>query len=294
MICRSNNSGILARLALPKTVFKLDNIRPDLLLYRCLSMCLVMWEGSGRNGRNLSMSNDNGIVPTEEWLTRCIPPVITAAMQMPVEQGASAQNIPSTVNSTSSKLSLESAIPLYLCILGGYCLGIGIVYAGTSHTDVYKLLLKKLKYVQRIRDGKEMTVPCTKELRSTIEMSLTSIALGLSITMAGTGDISVLRVLRELRWRVDDAIYGTHMAISMCIGFLFLHGGQASLRRDNNIAIGCLVMSVLPRFPFRTIDNQYHLQALRHLYVMCVEWRSLRIVDVDTNESVNGVDVVVS
>ncbi len=59
------------------------------------------------------------------------------------------------------------------------------------------------------------------------------------------------------------------------------------------MAIGCLLMSVLPRFPNRTIDNQYHLQALRHLYILSVEWRALRIVDADTNESVNGADVLV-
>lgn len=76
-------------------------------------------------------------------------------------------------------------------------------------------------------------------------------------------------------------------------GFLFLHGGQASLRRDN-VAIGCLVISVLPRFPLRTVDNQYHLQALRHLYVLGLEWRSLKVIDVDTNEAINGIDIEVS
>jgi len=261
-----------------------------------------MWEGQGKkdtgSGSGSGDGCSGGIIPTEEWLNKCIPQVIITAMSLPDPNNPTGPTGPTNgtnrpTNSPDSCLSRESAIPLYLCILGGYCLGIGIVYAGTNNNNAYKLLLKQLKYVQRIRDGKDSSIQCTKDLRSNIEMALTSIALGLSVTMAGTGDITVLRILRELRWRVDDAIYGTHMAISMCIGFLFLHGGQASLRRDNNIAIGCLVMSVLPRYPFRTIDNQYHLQALRHLYVLCVEWRSLRIVDVDTNESVNGVDVEV-
>jgi hypothetical protein len=78
-----------------------------------------------------------------------------------------------------------------------------------------------------------------------------------------------------------------------CLGFLFLNGGQASLRRDN-FAIGCLLLSVIPRFPNRTIDNQYHLQAFRHLYMLSVEWRSLRIADVDTGLAVQGLDVEVS
>ena len=73
---------------------------------------------------------------------------------------------------------------------------------------------------------------------------------------------------------------------------MFLHGGQASLRRDN-VAIGCLTLSVLPRFPGRTLDNQYHLQAFRHLYVAAMEWRALRVVDADSHASVPGLDVLV-
>ena len=38
----------------------------------------------------------------------------------------------------------------------------------------------------------------------------------------------------------------------------------------------------------RTVDNQYHLQALRHLYVLAVEWRSLVTVDVSTKLSVTS------
>lgn len=45
--------------------------------------------------------------------------------------------------------------------------------------------------------------------RPTLEMSLgvTSIALGM--VMAGTGDLASLRLLRKLRWRIDEGIsYG--------------------------------------------------------------------------------------
>ena len=62
-------------------------------------------------------------------------------------------------------------------------------------------------------------------------------------------------------------------------------GGGASLRRDP-VSIGALVISFCPKFPMRTVDNQYHLQALRHLYVLAVEWRSLVTVEVSTKQSV--------
>jgi len=48
--------------------------------------------------------------------------------------------------------------------------------------------------------------------------------------MAGTGDLNVLRLCRYLRMRVGSPFgfvsYGSHMAISMAIGLLFLGGGR--------------------------------------------------------------------
>lgn len=41
----------------------------------------------------------------------------------------------------------------------------------------------------------------------------------------------------------------------------------------------------LPRYPASPDDNQYHLQALRHLYVLAVQRRGVDAVDVDTGES---------
>lgn len=40
------------------------------------------------------------------------------------------------------------------------------------------------------------------------------------------------------------------------------------------------------RYPAAADDNQYHLQALRHLYVLAVQRRGVDAVDVDTGESV--------
>lgn len=47
------------------------------------------------------------------------------------------------------------------------------------------------------------------------------------------------------------------------------------------------VVAVSPkkRYPAAADDNQYHLQALRHLYVLAVQRRGVNAVDVDTGES---------
>lgn len=141
-----------------------------------------------------------------------------------------------------------------------------------------------------------------KLLRPHLEMVLCTTSLACSCIMAGSGDLEVFRVLRELRWKVrvdlynqlnsrptllkqvDDVIYGTHQALSMSIGLLFLSGGRASLKRDNE-SIAYLLFSFLPRFPSRTIDHQYYLQPCRHLYVLAVEYRLLRAENVDTKEN---------
>jgi anaphase-promoting complex subunit 1 len=49
--------------------------------------------------------------------------------------------------------------------------------------------------------------------------------------MAGTGDLRVLRLCRHLGSRVGGTFhgfvtYGSHMAISMAVGLLFLGGGK--------------------------------------------------------------------
>ena len=48
--------------------------------------------------------------------------------------------------------------------------------------------------------------------------------------MAGTGNLKVLRLCRFLRSRVGPSysyiIYGSHMAVGMAIGLLFLGGGR--------------------------------------------------------------------
>ena len=103
------------------------------------------------------------------------------------------------------------------------------------------------------------------------------------VVLAGTGDVELLRHLRQLRARVDgDVHYGHHMAISMAIGLLFLGGGRATLSTSNE-AIAALVIALYPRFPISTSDCRYHLQALRHLYVLAVEYRCLETMDLHSN-----------
>merc|ERR1712018_64345 len=68
--------------------------------------------------------------------------------------------------------------------------------------------------------------------------------------------------------------YGSHMALHMSLGLLFLGGGRFTLNtRPESVA--AMVAAFFPKFPTHSNDNRYHLQALRHLYVLATEPRLL-------------------
>lgn len=128
--------------------------------------------------------------------------------------------------------------------------------------------------------------------RTSVEACLGSAALGLAVVMAGTGHLPTLQLLRGLRLRLtlnnkgkgsDMIHYGNHTAVSMALGFLFLGGGMHTFARSN-AAIAALLAAVYPVFPEEPRENRYHLQALRHLYALAAEPRSLQPLDVDTKQ----------
>lgn len=76
------------------------------------------------------------------------------------------------------------------------------------------------------------------------------------------------------------------MAVNMAIGFLCLGYGNYSFNRSD-MSIAALLISIYPYFPNGPSDNKWHLQALRHFYVLAVEEKVFHAVDVDTNKVVN-------
>ena len=80
--------------------------------------------------------------------------------------------------------------------------------------------------------------------------------------------------------------YGSNMAINMAIGFLFLGSGAYTFSRSLE-ATAALLMSTYPILPNSPGDNRFHLQALRHFYVMAIETRLLQARDIDTGKFVN-------
>ncbi len=62
------------------------------------------------------------------------------------------------------------------------------------------------------------------------------------------------------------------MALHLGLGLLFLGGGNLTLCTSRE-AVAAMLCAFYPKFPTHSNDNRYHLQALRHLYVLAAEPR---------------------
>ncbi|EGD73279.1 hypothetical protein PTSG_12238 [Salpingoeca rosetta] len=261
MYMKTNNEAVAARLALPDTQFLLDTVRPDVLLLLVMSRSLILWDD---------------IEPTREWIDSQCPPVV----QRYAIENRDVHRVDEDV--------LETARQAQVFILAGACLALGLRFAGTAHQgavdaimSVVELYRKKIPPLEARRINPINVATC-----------LHTALLAASMVMAGTGYIPVLRIIRALR--TESAVktsYGHHMAMHMAAGLLFLGGGTMTLSRSNE-AIAALLMAFFPKFPLHTADNQYHLQALRHLHAMAAVPRMLAAKEVGSKALVH-VPVVV-
>ena len=173
------------------------------------------------------------------------------------------------------QVDVETLRHAYVNITAGACFAIGLRYAGSANADAFSCLMH---YAKMFLNG-------APEIgRPTLETSLNLVVLCIGMVFAGTGDLAALRFFRQLNARVSDAVtYGSHMTVNMALGFLFMGGGTLSLGTSNEDIVA-LVAACFPRFPITSSDNRYHLQALRHLYVLAVSPCVVVARDVDTGE----------
>ncbi|CAH3188191.1 unnamed protein product, partial [Porites evermanni] len=252
MFMKTNNSSVAAWLDAPDTQFLLDFIRPDFLLLRLLSRGLIMWDH---------------IYPSTDWVESHIPAIV--------------QHYDSTIEPKDADIDVESLSQAKVNIIAGCCMAMGLRFAGSANLQAFNCLMHYTKYC------KEMLTSAAVEQagKPTVETCLDTILLSLTMVMAGTGNLDVLRIARQLRKRHSpDVPYGSHMAVHMAVGLLFLGGGRFTLSTSGP-AIAALVCAFYPRFPISSTDNRYHLQAFRHLYVLAAEPRVLVPREVDTKKA---------
>ncbi|XP_032780822.2 anaphase-promoting complex subunit 1 [Daphnia magna] len=254
MFHRTNNTAAAKWMEAPDSQQLLDSIRPDFLLLRTLARGLILWDD---------------VMPTRDWVESNVPPNI---------RRYSLRN-PGDPDSQSQQVDYETMNQAFYNIMAGSCFVLGLKFAGSSNAEAFNTLYRYSKVLISL-SGRSVAEWAGK---ATLEACLNTLVLSLSMVMAGTGDLQVLRLCRHLRMRSGTfsnvVTYGSHMATHMALGFLYLGGGRLSLSTSPE-AIAALVCACYPKFPTHSNDNRYHLQALRHLYVLATEPRLLMPIEI--------------
>lgn len=149
-------------------------------------------------------------------------------------------------------------------------------YAGSGNIHVVNTIKKHIEHLKfmKIIKCEFANDPMNKNCIDQYELFtlLCCSILSLSIVMAGTGDIECLKIIRVIRKKFQDSKvfhYGFSMAVNMAIGFIFLGYGNYTFN-TNDMSIAALLISVYPQFPSAPGENRWHLQALRHFYVLAM------------------------
>uniref|UniRef100_A0A452U4G1 Anaphase-promoting complex subunit 1 n=1 Tax=Ursus maritimus TaxID=29073 RepID=A0A452U4G1_URSMA len=186
-------------------------------------------------------------------------------------------NVPQETIGKMTRTRLRRA---HVYIIAGACLSLGFRFAGSENLSAFNCLHKFAKDFMTYLSAPNASVTGPYNL----ETCLSVVLLSLAMVMAGSGNLKVLQLCRFLHMKTGGEMnYGFHLAHHMALGLLFLGGGRYSLSTSNS-SIAALLCALYPHFPAHSTDNRrYHLQALRHLYVLAAEPRLLVPVDVDTN-----------
>ncbi|KAF7270472.1 hypothetical protein GWI33_016577 [Rhynchophorus ferrugineus] len=254
MYLGTGNNAVADWMSLPETQYLLDFVRPDFLMLRSLARSLILW---------------NDIYPSKEWVESLVPSSIRPYC---------------LVTPTSADIDYEAMNQAYCNIIAGACFALGLKYAGSANKDAFDTLLLFCHMFTSLT-GKSIAELAGK---ATIETCLNVLIISVSMVMAGTGNLEIMRLVRHLRRRVGVSIngivtYGSQLAIHMALGLLFLGGGRYTLS-NSPASVAALICAFYPKFPTHSNDNKYHLQAFRHLYVLAVEPRLLIPKDVLTDE----------
>lgn len=277
---KTNNKQIADRIEIPKTFFALEYSRPSDVLLKVLCKNLIMWDS---------------IDATKDWVISQIPEIIRTIYN---EKDIDNVEKKYLTRISIDELDFANIAMLYTYFLTGSLFSIGFKYAGSGNRDVFKFLNKYIEYIiqMNVTNSSKFQANIAHKYtnankndidKRTYQTCLCVAAYAISMVMAGTGDVECFVTLRRIRKILEkDMHYGFNMAIHMSIGFLFLGSGKYTFS-TSNLSIAALLMALYPKFPDSASDNKYHLQALRHFYVLAIENRLLQSVDIETGELVS-------
>ncbi|KAI9261710.1 hypothetical protein BY458DRAFT_439511 [Sporodiniella umbellata] len=244
MYLKTENKVVADHIELPESKLYLKIIRPDLLLIRTIAKNLIMW---------------STICPTEEWVD---------------------EQIPYFLRTPSGGMNQESVKQAKYNIIAGACLCLGLRYAGSQDERALQVLLARLDLFIRLAQAIDAT-PQEAVTKNTVRACISVLCTSAAMVAAGSGNPRVLRILQKLYDTLtSNTSYGSHMALSMSLGLLFVGLGGYTLKTTNQ-SIAALLCAFYPFYPTDAQDNDWHLQTFRHLWVVALDSRWLLAVDVD-------------
>lgn len=259
---KSEDHIVARKVDVPDSIVQFDYIRPDILLLRTVAKNLILW---------------SKIQPSFDWVFNNLPAAYRFRHKL------------------SGTITLQSTDLPFFNILAGLCFSLALRFAGSGSIKARDLLIHYLDQFMRVsriaptRRPPPFDQPVYDEelARSNARSCQDILALSVSIVMAGTGDLVVLRRLRSLHGRDDsDTPYGSHLAAHLAIGSLFLGCGTSTFG-TSNLAIASLLVAFYPIFPNSVTDNRSHLQAFRHFWVLANDPRCLVAKDVATGQPIS-------
>lgn len=196
-------------------------------------------------------------------------------------------------NYNTEEADYDTVTQVYTSITAGGVMALGIKYAGTGDQKVRQVILGEIKQLQEMKviGAEFINDPFYKNylLQYNQHKLLSVHLLSLSLVMSGTCDLDCINLCKSAQKKVAlsaTGAYGFNMAVNMALGFLSLGLGAYTFSRSP-MSIAALLISTFPHFPSSTNDNKYHLQALRHLYVLAAQQTVFHSVDIHSNQAIN-------
>ncbi|GET90801.1 cyclosome subunit-like protein [Leishmania tarentolae] len=257
MYLKTDNAFIASRMAPPNRRVAMQKLTPLMCHLRSMMASLIGW---------------SSIESTRLWLYNQVPSSLLELTQ---------DSVPRLATQQINYLLMNLAH----CI-AGHVMAVGLRFAGTMDNAARDLIFEELQgFLSNQIGSTKVPIPAVQRATGAYEQCLLACANALSLVMAGTGDLRAFLLLQQLHRRTNVP-YGSHMAISMSIGLLFLGSGRLTL--CNNItAVAALLMAFYPVWPKDAEDNTAHLQALRHFYGLAVVPRIMEAVDAVSHQPVS-------
>lgn len=263
---KTNNQIVARRLQLPNTIYEIINGNPLHIFIKSLTYHLIMWDS---------------IDSTEDFVISSIPQTVRFLQEQPLAELAQFN----LSNRNFDQLDFHNLTIVYFNAAAGTLMAMALKNAGTGDEAVRALLfdyIRRVQALQVITNEFAISFDHKNKIDAYSYFNLLCVlSLALGILMAGRCDeeaktliYGLMKKLKGFENEPDSVpltgVYGFFMAFQMAIGFLFLGNGALTFG-NNDFQVACLLMSVYPVFPSDFNDNKFHLQALRHFYILATE-----------------------